>query len=127
MFVFGSAWKLNVVYLIEMTIRIHEIICKCATNRICHFVVSRMIFGIFSHYYDIISFQNIYKRLKKINITFPYKFSILHGSIVDSLLKYIKDILNNIYKGKGNDSIRSLCGASLPCFSYDNHANLSLK
>ena len=31
-------------------------------------------------------FQNINKRLKKINNTFQHKFSILHGSIVDSLL-----------------------------------------
>ena len=43
-----------------MTIRnvhllIREIKRKCAKNRFCHFVVSRMIYGILPHEYDIIS------------------------------------------------------------------------
>ena len=44
------------MYLTEMTIRnvlIHEI--KRDKNKICHFVVSGMRYGILQHLYDIIS------------------------------------------------------------------------
>ena len=58
-FVFGSALKVYCC-VIEMTIRyehwlIHEIKRWCAKNRVWHFVVSRMIYGISPHKYDIIS------------------------------------------------------------------------
>ena len=56
---------------------------------LCHFVVSRMIYGILPHKYDIISglFPNYLQKIKKINNTFKHKFSIMHGFIEDSLLK----------------------------------------
>ena len=65
--------------------------CK-KKNRFCHFVVSRLIYEILPHKYDIKSGifpKYLTKIKKKINNTFQHKFSILHGSIVDSLLRHI--------------------------------------
>ena len=68
--------------------------CK---NRFCHFIVSRMIYEILSHKYDIISgiFPKYLQMTKKINSIFQHNFSILHGSILDSLLRIIVWILGS--------------------------------
>ena len=46
-----------------------------------------MIYGILLYSYDIISgiFPKNLQNIKKINNTFQHKFSLLHGSIIDSL------------------------------------------
>ena len=54
-------------------------------------VTIRMIYRILSHQYDIISgiFPKYLQMTKKINTTFQHKFSIFHGSTVDSILSVI--------------------------------------
>ena len=53
-----------------------------------------MIYGILSHKYDILSgiLQTYLRMTKTINNTFQYKVSILHDSIVDSLLKIMVNL-----------------------------------
>ena len=64
----------------------------------CYFVVSRMIYLILPHKYDIISgiFPKYLQKIKKINNTFQHKFSIMHGYIVDSLLSVLMYLLFHI-------------------------------
>ena len=60
---------------------------------ILSFVVSRMLYGFLPHKYDVINGifpKYLQNNKKKINNTFQHKFSILHGSIVDSLLSVNK-------------------------------------